>query len=179
MALEFLNYQQIRENNKEFTRSDLWKITFVTIPACYYPGNDFIDQRCTGISPGIPNNVGQFQHQIRGFSIHQATVQQTSSQASLTFVDREDMAIRTWIEEWKQLMADRDTLKGNRKETYTCDIEIMYYNTSRVPLYKLTLYNCMLTDASPMEDGTNEATSTSDITMSLAYEHFERTYLNR
>lgn len=179
MALDFIDYKKIREGNKEFTRSDLWKVTFITIPACYYPGEDFIDQRCTGISPGVPNSVGQISHNIRGFNIHQSTIQTTNSSASLTFVDREDLAIRTWIEEWKQLMANRDTQKGNRKETYTCDIKITYYNTSRVELYELILYNCMLTDASPMEDGTNDSSSTSDIQMTLAYEHFERNYFNR
>lgn len=178
MPLEFLDYKRIREGNKEFTRSDLWEISFITVPQCYFPGKEFIDQRCTGVSPGIPNSVGEFSHNIRGFDIHQATTQRTSSAASLTFVDREDLAIRTWIEEWKQLMADRDTLKGNRKETYCCDIKITYFNTSRIPISEITLYNCMLTDATPAEDGTNEPSSTSDIQMTLKYEHFRRQYLN-
>jgi hypothetical protein len=178
MALEFIDYRNIREGNKEFTRSDLWKLTFITTPACYFPGEDFVDQRCTGVSPGVPNSVGEFTHNIRGFDIHQATTQRTSSSASLTFVDREDLAIKTWIEEWKQLMANRDNQLANRKETYCCDIKITYYNTSRVPISEIILYNCMLTDASPMEDGTNDPSSSSDISMSLKYEHFERNYMN-
>jgi hypothetical protein len=37
----------------------------------------------------------------------------------------------------------------------------------------------MLTDAAPSEDGTNEPASTSDISVTLKYEHFKRTYLTR
>lgn len=37
MALEFLNYKNIREGNKEFTRSDLWEVTFLTVPQTYFP----------------------------------------------------------------------------------------------------------------------------------------------
>lgn len=88
MALEFLNYRNIRESNKEFTRSDLWELNFLTVPQTYFPGREFINQRCTGISPGIPNSVGTLEHNIRGFVIHQATTQTTSSTATLTFVDK-------------------------------------------------------------------------------------------
>lgn len=178
-ALDFLNYQRLREGNKEFTRSDLWDISFITKPKCYFPGKDFVNQRCTAVSPGLPNSVGNFSHNIRGFEIHQATTQQTSGTATLTFVDREDLAIRTWLEEWKQLMADRDTLKGSRKSDYCCELKINYYNTSRNLISTVTLYNCMLTDAAPSEDGTNEPASTSDISVTLKYEHFKRTYLTR
>lgn len=178
MALDFLNYKNIREGNKEFTRSDLWEINFLTVPQTYFPGKEFIDQRCTGVSPGVPNSVNMINHNIRGFDIHQGTTQTTSSSASLTFVDREDLAIRTWIESWKNLIANRETLASNRKSTYCCDIEITYFNTSRVPISRITLYNCLLTDASPNEDGTNDPSSTSDISMSLRYEHFKREYLN-
>lgn len=178
MALDFLNYKNIREGNKEFTRSDLWEVTFLTVPQTYFPGKEFIDQRCTGISPGIPNSIDSISHNIRGFEVHQSTRQTTTSSATLTFVDREDLAIRTWIEGWKNLMADRDTLESSRKSSYCCDIKITYFNTTRVPISEITLYNCMLTDATPAEDGTNEASSTSDIQMTLKYEHFKRVYLN-
>jgi hypothetical protein len=176
--LDFLQYKKIREGNKEFTRSDLWELNFITVPQTYFPGQDFVNQRCTGVSPNVPNSVGQIEHNIRGFVVHQATTQTTGGSATLTFVDREDLAIRTWIEKWKNLMADRETLKGNRKSTYTCDLEITYFNTSRVPLSKITLYNCILSDATPSEDGTNDPNSTSEISMSLKYEHFKRDYLN-
>jgi hypothetical protein len=178
MALEFLNYKNIRESNKEFTRSDLWEVTFLTVPQTYFPGKEFIDQRCTAIQPGIPNSIDQISHRIRGFQVHQAGLQTTNSSATLSFIDREDLAIRTWVENWKNLMADRDTLEGNRKSTYCCDIKITYFNTSRIPIQEITLYNCMLTDASPMEDATSDPQTTSDISMTLAYEHFKRKYLN-
>jgi hypothetical protein len=177
--LGFLHYNRLREGNKEFTRSDLWDISFTSRPKCYFPGQQFINQRCTAVSPGIPNSVGNISHNIRGFEIHQATNQTTAGSATLTFVDREDLAIRTWIEEWKQLMSHRDTLKGARKSDYCCEIKINYYNTSRKLISSLILYNCMLTDASPAEDGTNEPSSTSDISLTLRYEHFTREYYTR
>ena len=93
MALDFLQYKNIREGNKEFTRSDLWEVTFLTVPQTYFPGKEFIDQRCTGVTPGVPNGLGEISHNIRGFNIHQATIQNTMGQATLTFVDREDLAI--------------------------------------------------------------------------------------
>lgn len=178
MALSFLNYQQIRENNKEFTRSDLWEIKFLTQPKCYFPGHEFINQRCTAVTPGVPNDIQVLSQEIRGFTVHQAGRQTSSGSATVTFVDREDLAIRTWVEEWKNLMSDRNTLASNRKSTYVCDLEITYFNTSRVPISKITLYNCVLSNASPAEDGTAEASLSSDIQLSLNYEHFERKYLN-
>lgn len=179
MALDFLNYKKIREGNKEFTRTDLWEINFITVPQCYFPGEDFINQRCTSVSPALPSGVQIIGHTIRGFQVNQASLQEVSAgTASLTFVDREDLAIRTWVEEWKELMSKRENLKGSRKEAYTCDLEIIYYNTSRVPIEKITLYNCILSQGAPMEDGSNESSSSSDITMSLNYEYFERKYLN-
>lgn len=75
-------------------------------------------------------------------------------------------------------MSNRDTLESSRKSGYTCDLEITYYNTSRVPISRITLYNCLLTDATPAEDGTNDPSSTSDIQLTLKYEHFKREYLN-
>ena len=178
-ALDFINYQRIREGNKEFTRTDLWDIHFITNPKCYFPGKDFINQRCTGVSPGVSGSIPAIEHNIRGFQIHQAGRQQSDGQAQLTFVDREDLAIRTWVEEWKQLMAHRDTTKGARKGDYCCNIEITYYNTSRNRIASIILYNCMLTDASIMEDGTNDAGSSSDVSLTLKYEHYERTYYTR
>lgn len=179
MALDFLQYQKLREGNKEFTRSDLWEIEFTRPPQCYYPGKEFIDQRCTSVEPGIPNSVGEISHNIRGFNIHQGTIQTTSGSATLTFVDREDLAIRTWVEEWKGIIANRDTLFGKRKSAYCAELKIKYYNTSRNLLYHLILYNCMLTDATPQESGTNDPASSSDISLSVKYEHFERKYYTR
>jgi hypothetical protein len=157
----------------------LWEVKFLTRPKCYFPGDKFINTRCTGVNPGIPGSVGSFEHRIRGFVLHQGTEQETSSTATLAFVDREDLAIQTWIEEWKNLINDRETRTGARKEDYVCDIQITYYNTLKVPIKKITLFNCLLQDGTPNEDGTNDPSSSSDISMSLKYEHYKREHKNR
>lgn len=175
-ALDFLNYENIREGHLEFTRADLWKVTFMTKPQCYFPGDEFINKRLTAVQPGLQNSINYIEHDVRGFQLHQGTTQITSGVASMTFVDMSDYAIRHFIEEWKTLIGDRSTRKGSHRSLHTCDIMIEYFDTSRRLTQRIILKACLLIDGTPNEDGGGDAVSTSDVSMQLKYEFGSRQY---
>ena len=56
-GLNYINYDTLSEEHKEFLRSDLWDFTF-TQPAnaVYFPGNAMLHARTKAVNPSI--NVG-------------------------------------------------------------------------------------------------------------------------
>jgi hypothetical protein len=52
-------------------------------------------------------------------------------------------------------------------------------NSSRIDVRHLTFYNCIIMDAPLDENGVEaDGTDRSDIQLSLAFEHYEREFLN-
>lgn len=153
-----LGYHEIKETNKEFLRTDLWEFKFITPPAAvYYPGDAVIQTRLTNVNTGIDTSVTGFEKRMRNsYALHQRTGQRTDGTLSLTFVDREDQAIAYFVDDWKQKIADRDSKYSFRKEDLVAQCEFVILNTSRIPVRKLTFYNCYIQDASLEENGVNE-----------------------
>lgn len=169
-----LGYHEIVQTNKEFLRTDLWEFRFTIPPAIvYYPGDDVIQTRLTQVNVGIDTSVTGFEKHMRNtYTLHQRTGQRTDGTLSLNFVDREDQAIAYFVDDWKQKIADRDSKYSFRKEDLVSQCEMILLNTSRLPVCKLTFYNCQLQDASRDENGQAEdGGDRSDTSLNLSFEH--------
>lgn len=176
-----LNYFDIRESNKEFLRGDLWEFRFTTPPtAVYYPGDDIIQTRLTQVNPGIDYSSNGIEKQLRNnFMIYQQTSQITYGTISMTFVDREDQAIKYFIDDWRNKIADKDSKYSLRKEDLVAECELLILNSSRIPVSTLKFYNCLIMEGTFDENGSPEDTSDrADISMSMKFEHYERIFDN-
>lgn len=153
-----LKYHTLVETNKEFLRSDLWEFTFTNPPqVVYYPGDDIIQTRLVSTNVGVDTSVTGFEKHLRNsYILYQQTGQQTAGVINLSFVDREDQAIFYFGDDWRQKIANRDNKFSFRKEDLVAQCEMVFLNTSRVPVEKMIFYNCIISDFSFAETGTAE-----------------------
>ena len=180
--MNFIDYSKsYRDDNKEFLRGDMWQFDFMNPPKIvYYPGDDIIHKRLNSVNISMDTSVNGFEKRMRGdYVIRQQTTQMTNGQISLSFVDKEDQAISYFVDDWKQKIADRDTKYSFRKEDLVCDCEMFITNSSRIDVRHLTFYNCVIMDAPLDENGADSSgTDRADVQLSLAFEHYEREFLN-
>ena len=177
----FVNYDNLKETDKEFLRGDLWEFTLINPPAVvYYPGDDIFKRRLLQVNLGIDTSVNGFEKRMRGnYVILQKTGQNTSGTISLQFTDREDQAISYFVDDWRQKIADRDCKYSFRKEDLVCDAKLEIFNSSRVPVRTLKFYNCIIQDAQLDENGAAEdGSDRADVPLNLQFEHYERIFNN-
>lgn len=177
----FVNYDNLKETDKEFLRGDLWEFTLINPPAVvYYPGDDIFKRRLLQVNLGIDTSVNGFEKRMRGnYVILQKTGQNTSGTISLQFTDREDQAISYFVDDWRQKIADRDCKYSFRKEDLVCDAKLEIFNSSRVPVRTLMFYNCIIQDAQLDENGAAEdGSDRADVPLNLQFEHYERIFNN-
>lgn len=180
-ALGFLNYDNLKETDKEFLRGDLWEFTIVNPPkVVYYPGDDIFKRRLIQINLGVDTSVNGFEKRMRGnYVVIQKTGQNTAGTISLQFTDREDQAISYFVDDWRQKISDRDCKYSFRKEDLVCDAKLEIFNSSRVPVRTLKFYNCIIQDAQLDENGAAEdGSDRADVPMNLQFEHYERIFEN-
>lgn len=179
--LNFLDYETMKDDNKEFLRGDLWEFTMTNPPrVVYYPGDKIFKSRLLQVNLGVDTSVNGFEKRMRGnFVILQKTGQSTSGSISLQFTDREDQAISYFVDDWKQKICDRDCKYSFRKEDLVADAELKIFNSSRVPVRTLKFYNCIIQDAQLDENGMAEdGSDRSDVPLNLQFEHYERVFEN-
>lgn len=177
----FVNYDNLKETDKEFLRGDLWEFTLINPPAVvYYPGDGIFKRRLLQVNLGIDTSVNGFEKRMRGnYVILQKTGQNTSGTISLQFTDREDQAISYFVDDWRQKIADRDCKYSFRKEDLVCDAKLEIFNSSRVPVRTLMFYNCIIQDAQLDENGAAEdGSDRADVPLNLQFEHYERIFNN-
>ena len=177
----FVNYNNLKETDKEFLRGDLWEFTIVNPPkVVYYPGDDIFKKRLIQINLGVDTSVNGFEKRMRGnYVIIQKTGQNTSGTISLQFTDREDQAISYFVDDWRQKISDRDCKYSFRKEDLVCDAKLEIFNSSRVPVRTLKFYNCIIQDAQLDENGAAEdGSDRADVPLNLQFEHYERIFEN-
>lgn len=170
-----------KDNNKEFLRGDMWELKFLNAPKIvYYPGDEIINARLNSVNVGIDYSVGGIEKRMRNdYVLYQQTSQVTSGTLTLSFVDREDQAITYFIDDWRQKIADRDTKYSFRKDDLVCDIQLFLTNSSRIDVRTLTFYNCIITDGTVDESGSQDSGSDrADINLSLKFEHYAREFNN-
>lgn len=180
-ALGFLDYQNMKETEKEFLRGDLWEFTLVNPPkVVYYPGHDIFKKRLVQINLGVDTSVNGFEKRLRGnFVVLQKTGQNTAGTISLQFTDREDQAISYFVDDWRQKISDRDCKYSFRKEDLVSDAKLEIFNSSRVPVRTLMFYNCIIQDAQLDENGAAEdGSDRADVPLNLQFEHYERIFEN-
>ena len=180
-AMGFVNYDNLKDTDKEFLRGDLWEFTLVNPPAVvYYPGDAIFKKRLLQVNLGIDTSVNGFEKRMRGnYVILQKTGQNTSGTISLQFTDREDQAISYFVDDWRQKIADRDCKYSFRKEDLVCDAKLEIFNSSRVTVRKLVFYNCIIQDAQLDENGVAEdGSDRADVPLNLQFEHYERIFEN-
>ena len=180
-ALGFLNYDNLKETDKEFLRGDLWEFTIVNPPkVVYYPGDDIFKRRLIQINLGVDTSVNGFEKRMRGnYVVIQKTGQNTAGTISLQFTDREDQAISYFVDDWRQKISDRDCKYSFRKEDLVCDAKLEIFNSSRVPVRTLKFYNCIIQDAQLDENGAAEdGSDRADVPLNLQFEHYERIFEN-
>lgn len=180
-ALGFLNYNNLKDTDKEFLRGDFWEFTIVNPPkVVYYPGDDIFKKRLIQINLGVDTSVNGFEKRMRGnYVLFQKTGQNTAGTISLQFTDREDQAISYFVDDWRQKISDRDCKYSFRKEDLVCDAKLEIFNSSRVPVRTLKFYNCIIQDAQLDENGTAEdGSDRADVPVNLQFEHYERIFEN-
>lgn len=180
-ALGFLDYQNMKETEKEFLRGDLWEFTLVNPPkVVYYPGHDIFKKRLVQINLGVDTSVNGFEKRLRGnFVVLQKTGQNTAGTISLQFTDREDQAISYFVDDWRQKISDRDCKYSFRKEDLVSDAKLEIFNSSRVPVRTLMFYNCIIQDAQLDENGAaDDGSDRADVPLNLQFEHYERIFDN-
>lgn len=180
--MKFVDYHEsYRDGNKEFLRGDMWQFDFLAPPQIvYYPGHDIIHKRLNSVNISTDSSVSGFEKRMRGnYVVRQQTGQSTSGSLTLSFVDREDQAISTFVDDWRQKIADRDTKYSFRKNDLVCDCEMFILNSSRIDVRQLDFYNCIIMDAPLDESGIDaDGSDRSDVQLSMAFEHYQRKFLN-
>lgn len=179
--MSYVEYNNYKDDNKEFLRGDLWHFSFLNAPKIvYYPGDEIFNKRLTQVNVGIDNSVNGFEKRFRGnFTVYQKTGQSTSGTLSLSFIDREDQAITYFMDDWHQKIADRDTKYSFRKDDLVADCKLELLNSSRIKVRTLTFYNCIIADKTFDESGVAEdGSDRSDVQLTMNFEHFDRTFDN-
>lgn len=179
-ALNYINYENMNEEQREYLRTDLWDFEFTVPPAAvYFPGNALIKTRLTGVSPNFPGALGTITANFRGFDIAQKVGVHSNGSVTLNFIDREDQAITYFKLDWQQKLTNLDNRFTYRKEDTVAECKLTMFNSSRIPIFKWTLLTCQLDDGTLSRSFTSDDPAQNGETeMVLTYEHIRPLGLN-
>lgn len=181
--LNYINYDNLRENNREFLRSDTWDFEF-TIPAAavYFPGNALLKRRMINVNPQFPVTLSQMTAVIRQFSINQQVFSGTTSGTiSIDYMDFEDQAIMAWLDDWRDKIGGRKDRYAFRKEDVVAEGVLTIMNSSRRPIRKYTMYAMQLQDPGQglnPQLTSDDAQNVGNISASWVFEHYDVEFLN-
>lgn len=181
MALDFLNYDKMRENGREFLRKDHWEASFITTPGVVYvPPQGLLNLRVTSFTTAIDSEISGIEADLRGYNVKQKGKVKTSGSITLTMIDREDQSLAYMKDSWAEAICGRDTMFSNAKSDLVADIKLTMYNSSRIPVRTLTFYSCQ-----PNENELNEVDFADDasanlgeLSLTLDFEHYRRSILS-
>ena len=111
-CLNYINYQTIREGNKEFLRNDVWDFEFITPDMKLFPDRFLFKVRVTDIKVEFPTENG-------------------SGTITLNFIDREDQTISKFIYDWRN--------KHSKLKDVGCILTL--FNEKRKPIRIYTLHD--------------------------------------
>jgi hypothetical protein len=184
-GLNYINYDQLSQERKEFLRSDLWDFTW-TVPcnAVYFPGDAFVKARTQAVNPSFNSAIGQLSAIIRNFQIYQNTYSGTTAGTiSITYQDFEDQAIMAWLDDWREKLGDREHRYTFRKEDTCAEGRLTVYNSSRKPIRIYDVYTIQLQDPgapglySPSYNSDDPA-NMGEITANFSFEHMKLIWKN-
>jgi len=184
--LNYINYDTLSQERKEFLRSDLWDFEW-TKPcnAVYFPGNAFVKARTKSVNPSLNSSITQLTATIRNFNIYQSVYSGTTEGTiSIEYQDFEDQSIMAWLDDWREKLGDRENRYTFRKEDTCAEAKLTMFNSSRKPIRIYTLRTIQLTD--PGISGLYSPSFSSDdpsdlgtISASFHFEHCELTWMNK
>jgi hypothetical protein len=181
-SLNYINYSNINENQKEFLRSDLWDWKFTLPPAAvYYPGDEIFQTRLTTVAPTFSHSpAGGIDITIRGYQISQKVGYESHGSVTLTFEDREDQSITAFFFDWQEKLTERSTKYTFRKEDTYAEAIVTQFNSSRIPIRRYQLLTCQLASCTPSiaMDSATAPSSSGNISAEIAYEHHIMELLN-
>jgi hypothetical protein len=182
-TLNYINYQTIREGNKEFLRNDVWDFEFLVPPnSAYFPGNNLLKTRMTGIEPQFPTGLTDLTATIRGFTIGQAIYSGTTSgSVTLGFVDREDQAITVFIDDWRDKLGTRENRFTFHKMDTNAEGRLIMMNGVRKPIRIYTLHSLQPLEGAGtlnISYGSDDPVQSGICQLPLRFEHFEVEYCN-
>lgn len=182
-GLNYINYENLNQSNKEFLRSDTWDFKF-TQPAAavYFPGNDLLQARTISATPQIPYQLTQMTAIIRGFQINQTVKSGTTSGTiSIDYNDLEDQSINAWLFDWADKCGDSEHRYAFRKEDTIAQGKLTIMNSSRKPLRIYSLLGMQIVDPG---NGLNPALTSDDpqnvgmVSASFTFEHYRLDWKN-
>lgn len=180
--LNYINYEDINDDQSEFILSNLWDFEFTVPPACvYFPGNKLIKTRMVSCSPNFPQGVTQVNGTVRQFQINQSVPSgNTNCSVTLEFIDREDQAISVMIRDWANKIGDSDTKFQYRKEDTICHGILTMFNTSRVPIRR---YKCLTGQPTAgfepsLSFNSDDPSQIGNVSLALNFEHYRLIWEN-
>jgi hypothetical protein len=182
--LGYINYSDLREEDREFLRSDLWDLEWLEAPhAVYFPSNDLLRKRTTGVTPSFSAGLTEIQAIIRQYKIRQ-TVLSGQSDGTITceYVDREDQSIRAFIHDWKEKLWGLQDRYTFRKEDTVGTVKLTQFNSSRKPIASFIMHAVQL--SSGADDILNKSFTSDDpanvgeFSITYSFEHYEVSWLN-
>jgi len=184
--LNYINYDKLNQERKEFLRSDLWDFTW-TKPcnAVYFPGNAFVKARTIGVNPSINfSGTTELTATIRGFTVRQNVYSGTTSGTiTIQYQDFEDQAIMAWLDDWREKLGDRENRYTFRKEDTCAEGTLTVFNSSRKAIRLYTLKCIQLSD--PGISGlytpsftSDDPSNMGDISATFSFEHCQLEWKN-
>jgi hypothetical protein len=182
-GLNYINYNTLKEEHKEFLLSNLWDFKFIVPPAAvYYPGDQLLSARTISVDPSFPGSLSEITAIIRQFTIHQTVMSGTTAGGiTIQYMDREDQAIAVFIDDWRDKLGGRENRYMFRKEDTIATGLLTMYNSSRSPIREYTLYGMQPADGSPVIDASftsDEPSNVGQYSIQFNFEHFELTWKN-
>lgn len=183
-TLGYINYETLKEDHKEFLRSDMWDLEFIEAPhAVYFPGNTLLKARTTGCTPSFGGGVGEIEAIIRQFRIRQTVISGTTSGTiSVQYMDREDQAIRIFLDDWRDKIWNRNNRFTFRKEDTIATLRLTQYNSTRKPLVKYIMYACQINGGQDdiINKGftSDDPSNIGDYDVTYSFEHYELEWCN-
>lgn len=183
-SLNYINYDEIREEHKEFLRSDLWDLEVIEAAhAVYFPGNQMLKVRTTGVSPSFGGGLTEIEATIRQFRIRQTVISSTTSGTiSVTYIDREDQAIRIFLDDWREKLWGRENRYTYRKEDTIATWRLTHFNSSRKPIAKFLMY--AIQPSSGIDETINKSFDSGDpqnigeYNITYSFEHYSLEWCN-
>lgn len=179
--LDYINYENISEENRELLLSNLWDFEFITAPAAvFFPGNEVIKRRLTSVQLSPGGSIGNVQATIRGYTIQQAAGVSSNGTVSLSFIDKEDQAISMFIRDWQEKITCMDNKFQYRKEDTVATCRLVHLNTSRIPIAQWTLITCQPSNGTISRPFSSEEnpSNAGDINLDLNFEHMHLDWKN-
>jgi len=182
--LDYINYDSIREDNKEFLLSNVWDFKWTTVPAAvYFPGNPLLKVRTTSVTPQFNIGITQMMAIVRQFTIQQSVITGTTAGSiSFEYVDKEDQAITAWLWDWREKMGGMKDRFLFRKEDTIGEGVLTMYNSTRRPIRIYTLRTMQPIDIgntlNPQFNSDDANNNNSMASATFAFEHWELNWAN-